>query len=290
MRWEVADDERFARIVARGEEVAEAAWAPQRPRRAGRPRAGPLVLVPLPRARRAQRRRPHAHRAGGRRARRRCASRSPAASATTSATTRRGATPPPRASTSCSSSATTSTSTASRPERGPPPRRRRGRARSASTARATPPTRATRSLQAAHARRAVADGLGRPRGRQRLRRPAGPGPRGRLRDAARRRLPGLLGAHAVPEVGAAARPRHAHHRPPRLGPRSRASICSTTASTAIRRPARSRAAAARTPSPLADCPALRRSEAQRCSAPSRSAGSPTAGTRRGRGTCSRSRR
>ena len=92
-----------------------------------------------------------------------------------------------------------------------------------------------------------------------------------------------------PEVGAAARPGHAHRLAASTGARWRASTWSTTASTAIRRPAPSPAAAARTRS---RSPTARRwsIRSAACSASSRSAGWPRAGTWRGPGTCSASRR
>ena len=191
-------------------------------------------------------------------------------------------------STSCSSSATTSTST------------RRGRTRSArsraaslharrSTARATRPTRATRRCRPrTRARRGCWSGT---TTRSATTTPSlqGQDARSRLRGAPHGRLPRLLGAHAVPELGAAGRRRHAHRRPTRLGPArahppARRPPVPRSAGLPEARPRRlehgdARRSARRSP--------IRRA---RCSAPSRNAGSPTAGTWSGRGTWSRSRR
>ena len=144
------------------------------------------------------------------------------------------------------------------------------------------------SLQAAHAAMPWLAGVGRPRGRQRLRRPARPGPAGRLSRAARRGVSRLLGAHAVSEGAAARRCRHAHLRPLPTGDRWSASTRSTIANTATRRHARSPAAAAPTPCACATAPSCSTRSA-RCSVPRRSAGWPTAGIRDAAGTCSRSR-
>ena len=141
-------------------------------------------------------------------------------------------------------------------------------------------------LQAAHARRALADGLGRPRGRQRLRQPAGPGPRAGLRDPARRRLPAYWEHMPFPK---SARPRGPDMRiVGRLDWGAwRASTCSTTASTAIRRPARKPGRGGSNTCPLADCPAL--ADPQRT--PARRRAGALARRRlghwRGPGTCSR---
>ena len=100
------------------------------------------------------------------------------------------------------------------------------------------------------------DGLGRPRGRERLRRPAGRGPRARLPRAPRRRLSRVLGAHAV------SRSRRARATPTcassaaSTGAAWRASTCSTTASTAIRRSAREPGRGGSNTVALVECPAL----------------------------------
>jgi hypothetical protein len=65
----------------------------------------------------------------------------------------------------------------------------------------------------------VADGVGRPRGRERLRRQPPEHAAGRRHGgAAPGGLPGLLGTPALPEGAAPARHGHAHHRPAGLGP------------------------------------------------------------------------
>jgi hypothetical protein len=66
VHWDVAHDEAFTRIVARGSDTAEQALGAQRACRAGGPGAGALVLVPLPGAGPGQPHRPHAHCAGTR--------------------------------------------------------------------------------------------------------------------------------------------------------------------------------------------------------------------------------
>ena len=254
VRWEVADDEAFQRVVARGEET---------PKRPGRTASTPSRVGLEParwywyrfsalgeRARSAAPapRRPPMPR-------RRCASRSPAASATTSATTPPGATSPAPASTWCCSSATTSTSTR-------PARTRCAASRAARRSRSTQyraryaTTRATRRCRP-RTRRApwllvwddheVSNDYAGLRGEDLAR---------RLARAPRRRLSRLLGAHAVPEVGAAGRRRHAHRRPARLGP--------ARAHPPARRPPvprsaglpEARTAAARTRWRCAQCPAL----------------------------------
>ena len=287
VRWEVAADEKFQRIVARGDEVAEAAWGHSvhaeplglEPGRwywyrfralgeqsvAGRTRTAPADDAEGDAALRgrelpALRRRPLRRLAP-------CRRREPRLRALPRRLHLR---------------------VGERLERDPPPRRHGGE----DAGRVPRPLRHLQERPAAAGgapRRALADGLGRPRGRQRLRQPAGPGPRARLRDPARRRLPGLLGAHAVSQVGATARPGHAHRLAASTGARWRASTWSTTASTAIRRPAPSPAAAARTRS---RSPTARRwsTRSEACSGSSRSAGWPRAGTWRGPGTCSASRR
>ena len=280
VRWEVAATSASATSSRAATRSAEADVGAQRARRAGRARAGALVLVPLQRARPAERGRPHAHRAGRRRARRRCASRSPAASATTLghyAAWRHvagenldlvlflgdyiyeyGAAPDAGA-----------------------PRTKAARSR---TLRAVPRplrarTRATRPLQAAHAAAPWLLVWDDHEVDERLRRPAAAQTsQADFARAPRRRLPGLLGAHAVSEVGAPARRRHAHLRPARLGRAGAHPRCSTTASTATSRPARS---PGRGGSNTVRARATARrcsTRSARCSAPSRSAGSPTAGT------------
>ena len=217
VQWEIAHDEAFTRIAARGEESAELAWAHSVHAEAGGAGAGALVLVPLHGARPAQHGRPHAHRAGRRCRGRVVQLRDRQLPALGRGPLRRLA---PRR--------------RRRPRPGDVPRRLHlrirlaaeggapGRGRPCAHARRVP--RALRHAQerpgpAGRARRrAVAAGVGRPRGRQRLRQPAGAGAGARLQGPARRRLPRLLGAHAVPEVGAPGRCRHAHRRPARLGP------------------------------------------------------------------------
>ena len=118
----------------------------------------------------------------------------------------------------------------------------------------------TRSRPAGGARRLPLDrDLGRPRGRQRLRRRPARGRHGQgaVPRAPRRRLPRLLRAHAAARAHAAEGPGHAHLHHARLGQRSRASTRSTTASTARGRPARAPgAAAAPTPSTSMHCARL----------------------------------
>ena len=266
-------------------EIAEAAWAHSVHAEPVGLAPGPLVLVPLHRARRAQRvGRTRTAPAPARTAS--STSPSPAASATSRPLRRLAPCRGRGRSTWCSSSATTSTST--RRGRCAAAHRRRARGRWPTTGPATPPTRATRCCRP-RTPQAVAAGLGRPRGRATttpdLQRRA---PGARLRRPARRRLPRLLGAHAVPAVGATAPAPTCASPAGWTGVGWRASTCSTIASTAIRRPARAgprrlehrraRATARRSPTPSAAC-----------SAPRRSAGSPKAGTCRGRGTCWRSR-
>ena len=108
-------------------------------------------------------------------------------------------------------------------------------------------------------------------------------------DPARRRLPGLLGAHALPEVGAAARPGHAHRLPPRLGragahPPGRRPPVPRSAGLPQARPRRLEH------DPARRLPGAGRPEAKPPRRSSRSAGWPRAGTWRGPGTCSASRR
>ena len=184
-------------------------------------------------------------------------------------------------STSCCSSATTSTSTATRHDRGAPPRRRRWSTRSHQY-RARYATLQERPVAAGGARggargcmvwddHEVANDYANLQGqdlRARLRARAAPPPTG------------LLGAHAVSEVGAAARRRHAHRRPLDWGALARIHLPSTTASTATPRSARSPDRGGSNTVALARLPGAARPGAHACSAPSRSAGSPTAGTSR----------
>ena len=58
--WEIARDARFQNVVQKGDGAGAAGAGAQRPRRGGRARAGARVLVPLPRRRRSQPDRPHA--------------------------------------------------------------------------------------------------------------------------------------------------------------------------------------------------------------------------------------
>ena len=176
---------------------------------------------------------------------------------------------------------------ASRHERGAPRSKARRRAHARpSTAPATPPTRATRRCRR---RTRAAPWLmvwDDHEVAQRLRRPAGPGPRARLR--ARGAPPPTRPTGST----CRSRSRRARAAPTcassaaSTGARWRASTCSTTASTATRRPARSR------PRRLEHgrarrLPGAARPEAHAARRSSRSAGSPTAGTWRGPGTCSR---
>ena len=173
VQWEVARDEAFADIAARGSETAERAWAHS-------VHAQVDGLAPSRwywyRFIAAGARSPSAARAPRRRRTRssRCASPSPRASTGTTATTRPSATwPREDARPGACSSATTSTS-------GDAGARRRAcaataagrRARSTSTASATRSTRATRDCSAHAAAPWLVD-LGRPRGRERLRRRRG---------------------------------------------------------------------------------------------------------------------
>ena len=79
--WEVAADEAMSSRPP-GHGGRHAAARPLGPRRGRRPGARPLVLVPLPRRRRREPRRPHPHHARPGRAPDRCASPSPRASTT----------------------------------------------------------------------------------------------------------------------------------------------------------------------------------------------------------------
>ena len=265
------------RIVASGVETAEAAWAHSVHAEPAGLGAGPLVLVPLQRARRAQRGRPDPHRAGRRRRGQARLRDRQLPALGRSATTPPGATSPRKTSTWCSSSATTSTSTPSRPDALRHVEGGRGR-----DPRAIP--RALRHLQARPAAagrpcpRAVAAGLGRPRGRATTMRTCrAEHLAARLRRAARRRVPRLLGTHAVPEGVATGRPRHAHHRPPRLGaagahPPARRPPVPRCAGVPEARARRLEHRGAR------GVPRARRSEAQPARRRRRSAGSPKAGT------------
>ena len=122
---------------------------------------------------------------------------------------------------------------------------RPSRTRSTTTATATRSTRRDPDLQAAHAALPVARDLGRPRGRQRLRRRPRPEDRDaaeRVPRAPRRRLPGLLRAHAAARrMRARTGPTCGSTRASRFGRARAASTCSTTASTARTRPARAAA-------------------------------------------------
>jgi alkaline phosphatase D len=203
VHWEVAHDEAFRDIVARGSETAESSLGAQRACRAGGPGAGALVLVPLRGARPAQPHRPHAHGAATRR-------RGHAGLAIAScqrwdhghyAAWRHMATQ------DLDLVAFLGDYIYEYPSPPSAPRRHEGgllrtldqyRARYASTSATrrcrtpTPPS--------------LAAGVGRPRGRERLRRPAGPEHAAGRRHggAADGRLPGLLGTPALPEGAAAA--------------------------------------------------------------------------------------
>ena len=277
-------------IAARGSETGSRPMGAQRARRARRPRAGALVLVPLRGARAS------AARSAARAPRRRPMPRQPLRFAIASCQRydrplRRVA--PHRAaerSTWCCSSATTSTNTRSPPD-----------ARCARTSGGT--VRTLDEYRARYAqyksdprcrprtRRAVADGVGRPRGRQRLRRPAGPGAAaGLLARSAPRPTSAYWEHMPLPKAltpggadmriygrldwGALARI-HAARRPP--VPR-------------LRRPARAPGRGGSNTVRLARLPRAASTRAARCSAPSRSAGSPKAGTCAAAGTCWRSRR
>ena len=277
MRWEVADDERFPRVVARGEETAEAAWAHS-------VHAEPAGLAPAAGTGTASAR--SASRA-------RSAARAPRRPPTRAATLRFAIASCQRYDVGHYAAWRHVAERRPRPRAVPrrlhlrvrargPSRVRRSRAASVvdarrSTAPATRPTRATRRCRRrTRARRGCWSGTT-TRSRNDYAGLQGQDLEPDFARAARRRLPGLLGAHAVSEVGAAARRRHAHHRPPRLGPAG--------AHPPARRPpvprsaglpeagprrlehGRARATARRSPTRSA-----------RCSAPSRSAGSPTAGT------------
>ena len=93
-------------------------------------------------------------------------------------------------------------------------------------------------LQAARAAAPVARHLGRPRGREQLRRPhpAGRSRRADVRGATGRRLPSLVGAHARAPP-AARRPGSTRSIGHSAGAISPTSCCSTVASTAVTRPA-----------------------------------------------------
>ena len=129
--------------------------------------------------------------------------------------------------------------------------------------------------------------LGRPRGREQLRRagPAGPRRAGDVRRPPRRRLPGVVGAHAgAPAAARSTATTTPIYRGRAAAATSSTSSCSTAASSAATR----RAATPR-------CRPTRRARRRstrpaRCSATPRSSGSPTRSPRRRRrGPCSASR-
>ena len=64
--WQIAEDEKFARVVAQGTVQAIAGGGPCRARRGQGPAARPALLVSLPRRQRLEPDRPHAHGAGRR--------------------------------------------------------------------------------------------------------------------------------------------------------------------------------------------------------------------------------
>ena len=192
------------------------------------------------------------------------------------------ASPSPRASTT---SRATSPPTATWPQRRPRPRRpprrlhlrvrrwgrdhvrkhsgRRADRRSTTTATATRCTRATRTCRRAHAALPVARHLGRPRGRERLRRRPLAGRSIRAERSCARRAAAYQAYYEhmpLPRCDACRAGRTcASTRRSRYG-RLAASTCSTTASTASHQACPRRAAAARTPS-LAELPRARGSDA-----------------------------
>ena len=170
-------------------------------------------------------------------------------------------------------------------------RRRHGAHAATSTARATRSTRAIPRCRRRTRRCAVADGVGRPRGRQRLRRPAGPGAASRTspRSAPPRTsaywehmpFPKSLRARAAPTCASTAAP---------TGARWRASTLLDDRQYRDPQACRAKpAAAARTPCALRDCPALRRSEASAARA-EQERWLADGWDLRGPGTCWRSRR
>ena len=196
MRWEVAEDELFARGRAERDDRRAAGARAQRPRRGGGPPARALVLLPLHRRRRGESRRPHPHGARARRAPRPAALRARLVPALRARLLRR--LPAPR-------------------RRRPGPRGVRGRLhlrgagrrgqrarargrRGADAAGLPQPPRPVQDRPrppAAPRRGAVARDLGRPRGGQRLRGPAVGVARPGVPRAPRRGVPGLLRAHAA---------------------------------------------------------------------------------------------
>ncbi len=262
----------------------------QRARRGDGARAGALVLLPLHRAAtRSARSAAPAPRPPRPSVRSGCASRSAPASTSSTATTPPIAICSPRTSTWWCSSATTSTRAAGAPAvRGAT---HGGEARTLDEYRTRHAQYKTDpDLQRLHAAVPVARDVGRPRGRQRLRR--------RLRSESldprlpappRRRLPGVLRAHAA----ARARPPHGVSHGPALAPR----LGAAGALPRARRPPAPHAAGLpaagprrrRTGSTSAAASCTR--PAAPCSAPRRSAGSPTAcAPRPSAGTSSPSRR
>ena len=104
--------------------------------------------------------------------------------------------------------------------------------------------------------RAVDRRVGRPRGRQRLRRATSRRRSTRCSRAARRGVPGVLGAHAVPAARSARGEPRCASTIATTGACWRASTRSTTASTATRKPARAPDAAAPTNVLAEQCPVL----------------------------------
>ena len=111
LRWEVAHDEAFTRIVQHGQVQAVAELALSGARRGARTGAGPLVFLPLHGRRRHQSGGPHPHLSRPRPRSRACGWAMPRASAGSTATTAPGATCARKTWTRCCSWATTSTNT-----------------------------------------------------------------------------------------------------------------------------------------------------------------------------------
>ena len=270
---------RFTRIVARGEETRRGRLGAQRPRRAA-PASSRRAGTGTASARSASRARSAAP--APRRPptpRRRCASRSRAASATTSATTPPGATSPPTNLDLVLFLGDYIYEYATAPNPVRRHRRRRGlharpvprplRHAQERPARCRRRTRAAPWLLVWDDHEVV----------ERLRRPARPGPRARHRARA-----------APPPTAPTGSTCRFRSRRGRSTPTCASSAGSTGAALArihllddrqyrdVAGLPASPAAAARTRSRSAHCPALRRPGAHACSASSRSAGSPTAGT------------
>ena len=260
----------------------------QRARRARCARAGALVLVPLRGLGPAQHGGPHAHRAGGRCARR-PALRAGELPALRPRPLRRLA--PHRECRARPGAVRRRLHLRVRlAADGPAPPRGPGGAHAGAVPRALCPVQERPAAAGRACRAAVADGVGRPRGRQRLRGIARPGAADRLsRRSAPRPIARTGSTCRFRRRCKPTRRRHAHLRPHRLGRRWPASMRSTIASTAIRRPARATGRGGANTRAAARLPRAGRPEtlAARCGAGALARGK--AGTRSAPGTCWRSR-